>query len=90
MNDAITLRQVAEYFQVTTRTIREWMGRDSAFPRPFKKFGTLRFRRSEIEEYWSKNTINNGPFSTNFHFGGLKEYKKNIKCQKNFPQMSED
>jgi predicted DNA-binding transcriptional regulator AlpA len=47
---------VAEYFGVSIRTIREWMEKDGNFPRPFKKFGTLRFRRSEIEEYWQKNT----------------------------------
>jgi predicted DNA-binding transcriptional regulator AlpA len=56
INDAITIREVAEFFRVSIRTIREWSERDSAFPRPFKKFGTLRFRRAEIEEYWGKNT----------------------------------
>jgi excisionase family DNA binding protein len=54
-NDAITIREVAGYFRVSTRTVREWIERDSTFPRPFKKFGTLRFRRTEIEKYWAKN-----------------------------------
>jgi hypothetical protein len=62
------------------------MGRDNAFPKPFKKFGTLRFRRSEIEEYWAKNTINNGSFSTNHQSDELK----NLKCPKFFSRMSED
>ena len=55
ISEAISIKDVAEYFSVSVRTIREWMGRDDAFPRPFKKFGTLRFRRSEIEKYWAKN-----------------------------------
>jgi len=59
INDAISIKEVAEYFSVSTRTIREWVDRDDTFPRPFKKFGTLRFRRSEIDEYWAKNTIDN-------------------------------
>lgn len=54
-NDVITIREVAEYFKVSIRTVREWIERDSTFPRPFKKFGTLRFRRTEIEKYWVKN-----------------------------------
>jgi len=53
--EAISIKKVAEYFGVSIRTVREWMEKDSKFPRPFKKFGTLRFRRSEIEEYWKKN-----------------------------------
>jgi len=56
MMKALSIRQVAEYFKVSTRTIREWVRRDDSFPRPFKKFGTLRFRRSEIEKYWASNT----------------------------------
>jgi excisionase family DNA binding protein len=54
-NDVITIREVAGYFKVSIRTVREWIERDSTFPRPFKKFGTLRFRRTEIEKYWMKN-----------------------------------
>jgi excisionase family DNA binding protein len=57
LNDAISIKQVAEYFGVSTRTIREWVQRDDSFPRPFKKFGTLRFRQSEVEEYWEKNIV---------------------------------
>ncbi len=54
-NDVITIKEVAGYFRVSVRTVREWIERDSTFPRPFKKFGTLRFRRTEIEKYWMKN-----------------------------------
>lgn len=54
-NDVITIREVAEYFKVSIRTVREWIDKDSTFPRPFKKFGTLRFRRAEIEKYWVRN-----------------------------------
>jgi hypothetical protein len=36
---------------------REWMAKDPTFPRPFKKFRTLRFSRSEVEKYWAKNTL---------------------------------
>jgi predicted DNA-binding transcriptional regulator AlpA len=32
------------------------MRRDDSFPKPFKKFGTLRFEQSRIEEYWTTNT----------------------------------
>jgi predicted DNA-binding transcriptional regulator AlpA len=55
--DAISIREVAEHFGVSVRTIREWMGRDPAFPRPFKKFGTLRFSRSDVEKYWAQKTL---------------------------------
>ena len=55
ISDAISIKDVAEYFSVSIRTIREWMSKDETFPQPFKKFGTLRFRKSEIEEYWGKN-----------------------------------
>jgi predicted DNA-binding transcriptional regulator AlpA len=54
----LTIQEVAEYFRVSIRTIREWSGRDVNFPKPFRKFGTLRFLRSEIEEYWQNNTRN--------------------------------
>lgn len=56
INDVLSIKEVAEYFGVSTRTIRDWLKRDDTFPRPFKKFGTLRFRRLEIERYWAKNT----------------------------------
>jgi len=55
INEAISIKVVAEYFSVSVRTIRQWMEKDEDFPRGFKKFGTLRFRKSEIEEYWRKN-----------------------------------
>lgn len=63
VNDALSIRQVAEYFRVSTRTIREWVKRDGSFPVPFRKFGTLRFRRLEIEEYWASNTRANRQLS---------------------------
>lgn len=56
-SEALSLKKVAEYFDVSTRTIRQWLDRDEEFPRPFKKFGTLRFRRAEIENYWRKNLV---------------------------------
>lgn len=55
--EALTLKKVAEFFDVSPRTIRQWLERDEDFPRPFKKFGTLRFKRSEVEGYWRKNCI---------------------------------
>ena len=55
-NDVLSIKEVAEYFGVSIRTVRTWLKKDDSFPRPFKKFGTLRFRRSEIEKYWAKNT----------------------------------
>ena len=58
MSEAISIKHVAEYFGVSVRTIRQWMEKDEDFPPGFKKFGTLRFRKSEIEEYWIKNPKN--------------------------------
>ncbi|OEU51865.1 MAG: hypothetical protein BA861_07305 [Desulfobacterales bacterium S3730MH5] len=55
-NEVISIKVVAEYFRVSVRTIRNWMGKDENFPRGFKKYGTLRFRKSEIEEHWAKNS----------------------------------
>jgi len=55
MSKAITIKQVAEYFNVSSRTIRNWMKNDENFPGGFKRYGTLRFRESEIKKYWSKN-----------------------------------
>lgn len=55
INEALTLKKVAEFFDVTPRTIRLWLKKDENFPRPFKKFGTLRFKRSEVEWYWKEN-----------------------------------
>jgi transcriptional antiterminator len=52
-----SISEVADYFKVSTRTIRVWLEKDESFPRPFKKFGTLRFRCREIERYWSDNTL---------------------------------
>jgi excisionase family DNA binding protein len=56
-DNALSIKEVAEYFNVSTRTIRDWMKRDGNFPRPFKKFGTLRFSKSSVEKYWEKNIL---------------------------------
>ncbi len=53
---AYSIAEVASYFKVSIRTIRVWLKKDESFPRPFKKFGTLRFRCSDIERYWLDNT----------------------------------
>jgi excisionase family DNA binding protein len=56
MNDnALSIKEVAEYFSVSTRTIRDWMKKDDNFPKPFKKFGTLRFSKAMVDQYWEKN-----------------------------------
>ena len=55
-----SIAEVADYFKVSTRTIRVWLEKDASFPRPFKKYGTLRFRCSEIERYWTDNTLEEG------------------------------
>jgi excisionase family DNA binding protein len=57
LKTAYSINEVADYFQVSTRTIRVWLEKDESFPRPFKKFGTLRFNRMEIERYWTDNTL---------------------------------
>jgi predicted DNA-binding transcriptional regulator AlpA len=57
LKTAYSISEVADFFQVSTRTIRVWLEKDHSFPRPFKKFGTLRFNRSEIEQYWTENTL---------------------------------
>ena len=51
----ISIKTVAEFFGVSIRTIRTWMEKDENFPKPFKKYSTLRFKRDEIEEYWNEN-----------------------------------
>ncbi|PID40355.1 MAG: hypothetical protein CR984_03640 [Proteobacteria bacterium] len=50
---AYSLTEVADYFGVSTSSIRLWIKKKPSFPRPFKKFGILRFRRSDIERYES-------------------------------------
>ncbi len=54
----LSIDDVAQYFNVSTRTIRIWMKKDDNFPKPYKKFNTLRFNQSKIENYWMNNTIN--------------------------------
>jgi predicted DNA-binding transcriptional regulator AlpA len=56
-DQALSIKEVAQFFSVSTRTIRDWMKKDQSFPKPFKKFGTLRFERTKIENYWVKNTL---------------------------------
>ena len=56
MNEAVSIKQAAQYFNVSVRTIRNWMEKDKDFPRGFKRYGTLRFRKTEIEQYWAKNS----------------------------------
>ena len=50
-----SINEVASYFKVTPRTIRVWLENNPSFPRPFKKYGTIRFRCSDIERYRSDN-----------------------------------
>lgn len=53
--NAVSIKEVALFFGVSVRTIRGWMIKDPNFPKPFKKFGTLRFKQSEIQFYWEMN-----------------------------------
>lgn len=55
-NQSVSLNTVAQYFNVSTRTIRVWMEKDDNFPRPFKRYNTLMFNLSKIEDYWFVNT----------------------------------
>ena len=57
--NAVTIKDVADYFGVSVRTIRSWMDKDKKFPKGFKKFGTLRFKKYDIEKYWSENSTKN-------------------------------
>jgi predicted DNA-binding transcriptional regulator AlpA len=59
ISEAITIKEAALYFGVSVRTIRNWMEKDDGFPQGFKRFGTLRFRKSEIEAYWVENAKRN-------------------------------
>ncbi len=51
----VSIKTVAEFFGVSIRTIRTWMEKDENFPKPFKKYSTLRFKLNEIEAYWDEN-----------------------------------
>ncbi len=57
IDNALSIKEVARYFGVSTRTIRDWMKKDANFPKPFKKFGTLRFSKVMVEQYWEKNVL---------------------------------
>jgi predicted DNA-binding transcriptional regulator AlpA len=50
----LTYKQVAEYFNCSESTVRRWVDMIDEFPRPFKLFGTVRFRREEIEAFFDK------------------------------------
>jgi len=56
-DNALSIKEVARFFNVCPRTIREWMKKDDNFPKPFKKFGTLRFERQLVERYWAANRL---------------------------------
>lgn len=64
MKTTYSIAEVADYFRVSTRTIRVWLHKDASFPRPFKKYGTLRFKCSEVEQYWNENTMEAGSLPT--------------------------
>lgn len=51
----LTIVEVARFFEVHVKTIRRWMGEDSDFPKPFKKFQILRFPTAGIIKYYKKN-----------------------------------
>ncbi len=55
MSRTMTVDDVARFFRVHKKTIYLWRRRDPNFPRGFKKFSTLRFLASEIEQYWAGN-----------------------------------
>ncbi len=49
--ERLTTRQVAEYWQVTTRSVRRWvaLGLLKAYRAPGAVGGPLRFRREDVE-----------------------------------------
>lgn len=48
-DDVWTMEQVAAYFKVTPRTIREWREVDPSFPRPLELPGrSVRFYRGDV------------------------------------------
>lgn len=54
--ETMTMTQVAELFQKTKSTIRNWVRFDDKFPRPFRnRFRAVLFDKKEILEYWEKN-----------------------------------
>ena len=53
MKQAYLLTEVANYFKVSDSSIRDWLEKDPSSPRPFRKYGILPFRCSEIERYGS-------------------------------------
>ena len=51
----VTADQVAKYFSVTTKTIREWRKDHPDFPRPVTfNERAARYDAEEIREYWNK------------------------------------
>ena len=53
MDGPVTAEQVAKYFSVTTKTIREWRKQQAGFPCPitFNERCT-RYEASEVRGYW--------------------------------------
>jgi hypothetical protein len=49
-----TIRQVAAYFQVTEKTIREWQKEKPSFPKPANFGKSLRWDAKKVRAYWAK------------------------------------
>jgi hypothetical protein len=49
-----TIRQVAAYFQVTEKTIREWQREKPSFPKPANFGKSLRWDAKKVRSYWAK------------------------------------
>ena len=50
----VTKARIAEYFQVSGRTVERWKQRGMPFHR---LGGTVRFRISEVESWWLKGAL---------------------------------
>ncbi len=49
-----TIQQVAAYFQVTEKTIREWQKEKPSFPKPANFGKSLRWDARKVRNYWKK------------------------------------
>jgi hypothetical protein len=49
-----TIQQVAAYFQVTEKTIREWQKEKPSFPKPANFGKSLRWDAKKVRAYWAK------------------------------------
>ena len=47
-----TIRQVASFFQVTEKTIREWQKEKPSFPKPANFGKSLRWDSKKVRRYW--------------------------------------